>query len=138
MTRSTSLSDDALGGESVEAPLVKDHVRAVIAGVRTADAGGIGELANAAGSFVGVEVDVDRRRGGQRIERLHVAVRIVRAVWPSLFQESPGCSSNDLPLARACADFEQRDLALTADDAIDEGFAQSFVGQAGWDAIRQR
>ena len=38
------LTDHAFRREGIEAPLVKHHVGAVIAGIRTADAGGVANL----------------------------------------------------------------------------------------------
>src|ERR1700730_775582 len=43
--------------ERIESAFVEDHVRAVVAGIRTTDAGCVGQLSNAAGTLVRVEVD---------------------------------------------------------------------------------
>ena len=71
------LRDDAVCRESIEAPFVKHLIGAVVARIRTADAGGVGELANATGLFVGVEVREIEGWNWKGIERLYFAVDVM-------------------------------------------------------------
>ena len=71
-TRAGHFVDDAVDLVRIEAPVVEHHVGAVIARIGTAGAGGVRQLASAAGAFIGVEIDqvvCGRRKGGERRRR---------------------------------------------------------------------
>src|SRR5207245_6354456 len=73
------LRDDAVGRESIESSFVEDLVGAVVACIRTTHAGGVGEFANAAELFIGIEVSQIEGRDGKRIKRFYFAVYIMDA-----------------------------------------------------------
>src|SRR6201999_1738523 len=63
------LRDNSFRGEGIESPLVKHHVRAVIAGVGAADAGSISNFARPTEFLVRVKIGKVKRWNGERIQR---------------------------------------------------------------------
>ena len=69
--------DYVVRGVGIEAALVNHHICAVVAGIRTSNAGGIGELALAATQLIGIEVDKVVRGLREGIDRLHAALEVL-------------------------------------------------------------